>query len=88
MAPALAALTFLAAVGLTYFICLRPMRQGRHCFMSPPTDTQATAGQNVTGATPEDLQAARAELEALREAMAHNENGANVENAPTPGTSR
>ena len=81
MQLALAAGTFMAAVGATYFFCVRPMRQGRHCAMSPPTDTNVTASHNTTGATAEDLQAARTELAALVAAMAASDNGTTTENA-------
>jgi hypothetical protein len=82
MQPVLAAATFLAAVAATYFFCVRPMRQGRHCAMTPPTDTNTKTGQ-TTGVTPEDLKAARAELEALRAAMAGTDNSANAPDAPS-----
>jgi hypothetical protein len=84
MQLALAAGTFMAAVGATYFFCVRPMRQGRHCAMSPPTDTNVTASHNTTGATAEDLQAARTELAALVAAMAASDNGTTTENASAP----
>jgi hypothetical protein len=80
MQLALAATTFMAAVGATYFFCVRPMRQGRHCAMSPPTDSNVPASATNTGAIPETLKAARAELDALREAIAAGTNGTTVEN--------
>ena len=83
MELAFAAATFLAAVGATYFFCVRPMRQGRHCAMSPPTDTSAPASHTTTSVTAQDLQAVRAELDALRATMAHSDNDATVEKAST-----
>jgi hypothetical protein len=80
MQLALAAATFIAAVGATYFFCVRPMRQGRHCAISPPTDSNVSASDTTTGATAEALKAARAELDALREAIAAGDNGATVQN--------
>lgn len=70
MQLAAAALTLLASVGLTYFFCVRPMRQGRGCGTCPPGGS-GEAPEHVTQATAHDLQAAWAELAAVRAAMAH-----------------
>jgi hypothetical protein len=52
--------------------------------MSPPTDSKVPASDTANGATAEALKAARAELDALREAMAASDNGTPVENVADP----
>ena len=64
-----AALTLLAAIGLTYFFCLRPMSRGRSCGMCLPRRSRE-AHEGVTEARAEDLQAAWAELATVRASMA------------------
>ncbi len=63
--------TLLASIGLTYFFCVRPMRNGRHCGMSPPGRTGGRYDRATTGATGEDLRVARDELAALRADLSH-----------------
>ena len=59
--------TLLASVGATYFFCVRPMRQGRHCVMMPEAKTSASRWTGRTAA--EELDAMRAEVKALRTTM-------------------
>ncbi len=79
MQQALAAITFLAAVGATYVFCVRPMRQGRYCAKNAPTDTTVPPSQPTTANPREDLQAARAELTALRTAITNAEHNGRPE---------
>lgn len=58
----LPALTLLAAIGLTYLFCVRPMRKGQ-CASARPAGPQSTTGQ---GADQAEIEAARAQLAALR----------------------
>ena len=67
MQVAAAALTLLASVGLTYFLCLRPMRRGRGCGSCLPGRSYST--HVIHQDASEDLRLARAELAALRAAM-------------------
>ena len=63
--------TLLASIGLTYFFCVRPMRNGRHCGMSPPGRARGRHDRATTGASAEDLRGARDELAALRADLSH-----------------
>ncbi len=58
------AITLLAAIGLTYLFCIRPMRTGRPCGMCPPGSMHSTHDKATTEVTVEDLQAARDKLAA------------------------
>ena len=67
MELAVASLTLLASIGLTYLYCVRPMRDGRHCSVCPPGRTRGMHDEATTGATAEDLRVARDEVAALRQ---------------------
>ena len=57
-----------ASLGLTYFVCIRPMKNGGHCAMMPGTRT--TTGTKQSCCSPEDEAEAaqlRSELAALRQ---------------------
>ena len=69
MQLAAAALALVASVGLTYFLCLRPMSRGRGCHMCAPEPSDLR-GRGASENTSDDLRAAWAELAAVREAVA------------------
>ncbi|MBA3741620.1 hypothetical protein [Sporichthya sp.] len=54
--------TLLAAIGLTYVFCIRPMRKVR-CATTRPSAPDVTAGR---GSEQAEIEAARAQLAALR----------------------
>ena len=74
----LAAATAAAAITLTYFCCIRPMRRG-HCTMSAPW-----LGRRTPAQLDRDLADARAELDALK---AHIASPVAAENRNTDSTS-
>lgn len=76
MELAIASLTLLAAIGLTYFFCVRPMRNGQHCGIGPPRSKHGRDDKAITGVTAHDVQAARDKLATLRAELGQADGGA------------
>ena len=76
MELAIASLTLLAAIGLTYFFCVQPMRNGQHCGMRPPRSKHSRDDKATTGVTAHDVQAARDKLATLRAELDQADGGA------------
>ncbi len=76
---ALAAATLLAAIGLTYVFCVRPMRQGR-CAMTSEPSSDLSSDQRREQA---EIEAARAQVAALR-AHPHVPNRYRAADTPRP----
>jgi len=76
MELAIPALTLLAAIGLTYVFCVRPMRTGQHCGLCPPRNKHREDDKAATGVTAHDVQAARDKLAALRAERGQADGGA------------
>ncbi len=76
MQAAIAFLTLLASIGLTYFFCVRPMRTGQHCGMCPPRSRHSRDDKATTGVTAHDVQAARDRLATLRAELDQADGGA------------
>lgn len=70
MPVAVAALTLVASLALTYVFCIRPMRNGSHCGGCPPSPSQP-GHKKASGVTSAQVQAAVDELAALRAQTAH-----------------
>ena len=70
MELALAGSVFVAAVTLTYFFCIRPMRQGGHCAMTPRAERDSAGGSRCATGTDQDAAIAslRKEIEELKSA--------------------
>lgn len=70
MELALAGTVFVAAVTMTYFFCLRPMRRGGHCAMAPRTGGSSAGGSRCATGTDQDAAIAslRKEIEDLKSA--------------------
>lgn len=70
MELALAGTVFVAAVTLTYFFCIRPMRQGGHCAMAPRSEGDSAAGSRCATGSDQDAAIAslRKEIEDLKSA--------------------
>lgn len=86
MQLAVAALTLVASLALTYVFCLRPMRNGSHCRGCPPGPSQQ-GHKMESGVTPAQVQAAWDELAAVRAQMAHQTDPTNADDErghPTP----
>jgi hypothetical protein len=69
MPLALAFLTLLASITLTYLFCVRPMRTGRGCGKRGATGTQPNSATGCVSA--QDLQAARDDIAALNADASH-----------------
>jgi len=75
MELATASLTLLAAIGLTYTFCVRPMRNGQHCGMRPPRSKHGKDDKAATDVAAHDVRAARAKLATLRAGLDYADGG-------------